>query len=177
MTLSTPGQPNPRLQRGLGLDALAAAKCEVDLLGGSAVTGAAGGEKVLALLALAHLLLHGDHGLLLGPAQGEGDADEEGGDGDGPHGAAGEEGDALDGVLGGQVLAEEPGAGRGRDDVAERPEPVGQGLVCGVEVGVVGDFGVCNCGRGRGCWSAGWRGRGTRRDAVGMGVCEAAAVG
>lgn len=112
-------------------------------MGGAAGGGIAGSEQVLALLALAHLLLHGDHGLLLGPAQGEGHADQQGGDGDGPHGAAGEEGDALHGALGRQVLAEEPGAGGRRDDVAERPEPVGEGLVGGVEIGVIGDLGVC----------------------------------
>lgn len=117
---------------------------------GAAGGGVAGGEQVLALLALAHLLLHGDHGLLLGPAQGEGHADEQGGDGDGPHGAAGEQGDALDGALRGKVLAEEPGAGGGRDDVAERPQPFGEGLAGGVEVGVVGDLGVCGGGGAQG---------------------------
>lgn len=30
---------------------------------------------------------------------------------------------------------------------------------------------------GEGFWSAGWRGRRARKDAVGMGVCEAAVVG
>lgn len=131
-------------QRRLRLDALAAAEGQVDLLGGAAGGGGVvGGEQAVTLLTQAHLLLHGNHGLLLGPAQGEGHADEQGRDGDGPHGAAGKEGDALNDALGCQVLAQEPGAGGGRDDVAERPQPVGEGLVGGVEVGVVGNLGVC----------------------------------
>lgn len=111
-----------------------------------ALAGAPGRQEVLPLLALAHLLLHGDHLLLLSPAQREGDADQQGRHGDGPQGAAGEEEDALEHALGRRVLAVEPGAGRRRDDVAEGEEAVGQGLGSWVEVGVVGDFGVC--GRG-----------------------------
>lgn len=101
-------------------------------------TGAAtSGEDVSAHLAHANLLLHGDDLLLLGPAQGEGHADQQGGDGDGPHGAAGEEDDALDDAVGGLVLVPEPGARGRRDDVAQRRDPLGEGLLRRVVVGVV----------------------------------------
>lgn len=128
----------------LDLNASLLAEGLANNIGGAALaTGATGGEDVGAHLAHAHLLLHGDDLLLLGPAQGEGHADQQGGDRDGPHGAAGEEDDALDDAVGGLVLVPEPGARGRRDDVAQGGEPLGEGLLRRVVVGVVGDFGVC----------------------------------
>lgn len=139
-----------RSQRGLGLDtALLAQRLAEGVEWVRALAAAAAGrQEVLALLALAHLLLHGDHLLLLGPAQREGDAEQQGRHRDGPHGAAGEEEDAGADALGRRVLAVEPGARRRRDDVAEGRQAVAQGLGARVEVGVVGDFGVCKGGGG-----------------------------
>lgn len=127
----------------LDLDAALLAQGLADDVGGAAALAAAGGEDVGAHLAHADLLLHGDDLLLLGPAQGKGHADQQGGDGDGPHGAAGEEDDALDDAVGGLVLVPEPGASGRRDDVAQGRDALGEGLLRRVVVGVVGDFRVC----------------------------------
>lgn len=45
--------------------------------------------------------------------------------------------------MGGLVLFPEPGAGGGRDDVAQGRDTLGKGLLRRVVVGVIGDFRVC----------------------------------
>lgn len=127
----------------LDLDTTLLAQMLANKVGGAAALATTGGEHVGAHLAHADLLLHGDDLLLLGPAQGEGHADQQGGDGDGPHGAAGEEDDALEDAVGGLVLVPEPGARGRRDDVAQGRDPLGEGLLRRVVVGVVGDLRVC----------------------------------
>lgn len=64
-----------RSQRGLRLDTALLAQCLPESIERvTLVTTSC--QEVLALLALAHLLLHGDHLLLLGPAQREGDTEQ-----------------------------------------------------------------------------------------------------
>lgn len=110
---------------------------------GSVTLWATSRKQILALLALAHLLLHGNHLLLLGPAQGKGDTEQQGRNRNRPHGAAGKEDDARHDAARRRVLAVEPGAGCGWDNVLEGRQAVRKGLDRGVKVGVVGDFGVC----------------------------------
>jgi len=107
------------------------------------VLAATSGEHLAADLAHLVLLLHGHDLLLLGDADGEGDAEEEGGGGDGPEGLAGPPDAATAEADDGGHLGGDPAAGGGGHDVAEGVEAIGEGLFLGIEFGVGGDLGVC----------------------------------
>ena len=107
---------------------------------GSAI--GAGSQQLAAHLAHAVLLLHGEQVLLLGVGERPGDADEDGRRADDVDGPGREPGQAL---CGAEAVAEaggEPAARRGRDNVAQGGEAVGEGLALGVVLGLFGDFGV-----------------------------------
>lgn len=100
-------------------------------------------QQVTALLPHPLLLLHGDDALLLGPAQRPGDADEQRRHADGPQGAAREEHGRLGEAACGLEFVPEPAARRGRDDVAQRKDALGERLGGWVVVGFGGYFRVC----------------------------------
>lgn len=127
------------LQSRLGL---AVAERGTDPVGGALLLGA-GGQHVAAALAHVVLLLHGGVLEVLVEGEGKGDADEEGRGGEDP-GALAAEGQDAPGAAGeGAHAVGDPAAGLGRHDVAQGVEALGEGLVLGVKVRVVGDFGVC----------------------------------
>lgn len=104
---------------------------------------ATGSEKLTPLLTHIVLLLHGGELLVLRERQRERHAEEQRGRGDHPRGLAAEGQRRPRRGRDGVDLARDPAARRGRDDVAQGVEAIGEGLVAGVVVGFVGDFGVC----------------------------------
>lgn len=102
-----------------------------------------GSEQLAPLLTHIVLLLHGGELLVLGERQRERHAQEQRGRGDHPRGLPAEGQRRPRRRRDGVELAGDPAARCGRDDVAQRVEALGEGLVAGVVVGFVGDFGVC----------------------------------
>lgn len=99
------------------------------------------GQQLAARLAHVVLLLHGRQLLVLGEGEGKGHAEEERRRGDDPGALAAKGQRAPGGAGDGVDAARDPAARRRRDDVAEGVEALGERLFCGVEVGLVGDFG------------------------------------
>lgn len=130
------------LQRRLSSHTALARQCRAHQVSRRSIT-IARGQQVLPLLALAHLLLHGNHLLLLSKTQRKRHAQQQCRNRDGPQRASGEEENPLHYALGGHVFAPDPGARCGWHDVAKSPDALGEALACGIEVGVVGNFGVC----------------------------------
>lgn len=127
----------PRLQRRLGLTL--GGKSSADLVSGALVLGATR-QHVAATLAHVVLLLHGGVLQVLVEGQRKGDAEEEDGGGDDP-GALAAKGHDTPGTVGnGARAVGDPSAGLGGYDVAEGVEALGEALVGGIKVGVVGEF-------------------------------------
>jgi hypothetical protein len=90
-----------------------------------------------------HLLFHLDVVELLAPRERPGHAQEQGRAGDDPEGAAAVAEDSSRRVGDSRGAVGNGGARRGRDDVAEGVEALGQRLVRGIVVRVDGDLRVC----------------------------------
>lgn len=125
------------LQRRLGL--ALGGKSSADLVSGALVLGAAR-QHIAAALAHVVLLLHGGVLQVLVEGQRKGNAEEENRGGYDPCALAAKGHDAPGTVGDGARAVGDPAAGLGGYDVAEGVEALGEGLVGGIKIGVVGDF-------------------------------------
>lgn len=101
-------------------------------------------QHITTRLAHVVLLLHGGVLLVLGKGQGERQAKEDGRRGDDPGGLAAEREGGPAGAGDGAGAVGEPAAGLGGDNVAQGVQALGERLVLGVKVGVVGNLRLCS---------------------------------